>query len=111
MKEREAKRLLKIAEILKKVVTMVDKGSYARAVKTLEMQAKKLSESAKKTKPSKKRAASPYALFVKANYKKVAAEHPGKKAPAVMKLLAAKYHAANDSKPAKKATKSTKSKK
>ena len=75
---------LKISE---KALDQLEKGHLERTKATLEKIVAGLDAAAKapKRKPGK------YALYVKAEYPKMAKQHPGLDAPGVMKKIAEKY--------------------
>jgi len=105
MKQREAARLAKFAEAVAKAAAMVEKGSYARAVKSLESLAAKMAEKAKGAKTGKKRAPSGFALYVKKNSARAKKEYPNKTQPELMKIMGKWYREEKGDAPAKKAKK------
>lgn len=92
MKANEVKRMTKIADGLKKVKEYLDAKKEGKAVKKLESMLKDVAAKlAKKGKSPKARKPSAYSLFVKANYKKVAAANPSKRPQEIMVLLGELY--------------------
>lgn len=92
MKQQEANRLSKVVEDLAKVEAFLEKEKVAPAMKKVQAIISKLQkkvDGASTEKASRK--PSKYALFVQANFKKVAAENPSKKASDIMKLLGLLY--------------------
>lgn len=89
MKQQEAARLNKIVAELAKVHDLLAEQKFAAAVKKVGSLHAKLTD--KVDGASKPRAPTKYNLFVKKEYKAVAARYPDEKAPAIMKRLAKMY--------------------
>jgi hypothetical protein len=75
-----------IKTIVEKAIIQIDKNRCAAAKVTLEALDARMSGTVQKRAPGK------YALFVKANYGKMQKQHPGLKAPALMKKIAAEWN-------------------
>lgn len=80
-----APRLATIKKSIENARKYIGASKPAGADKILEALAHKLAGSSKPKAPNQ------YALFVKAQYKKISAAHPGKSAPEVMKLIAKEW--------------------
>jgi hypothetical protein len=105
---------------LDKVSEYLKDGKVARAAKKIESMRSKAAKKVKTSDSAKPRKASGFALYVKANYKSMAAKNPSKTAPEIMKLVAALYRSSKEQgtasakatkKPAAKATKKPAAKK
>lgn len=91
MKAAQKKMLETVVADIKKAMDYMKSDKPARCEKKLDSLVAKLEKKLVGAKDAKPRKPSAYALFVKANYKKVAALNEGSDAPSVMKKLAVLY--------------------
>lgn len=84
-----APRLTTIRTAVENALKYIAADKCAGASKILDNLSSRLSGSKKPVAPNK------YALFVKAQYKRLASAHPSKSAPEVMKLIAKEWKNSN----------------